>query len=338
MLCGRDHRLREDAIVTTRRAVLAALAVCSVMPSRTAAQTPWPSKPISFIVPFAAGSTPDVMARLMAEVMHKRLGQPVVVENRPGAGGNTGTNAIAKAPADGHTFGIAILGPLVVNPLIMASVPYDPVKDLTPVSHIATQPGALVVPASTDIDSVEALVAKLRTDGDKITYGSIGKGSVSHLSFALIASRIGSKPAHLPFAGSPPAITALLRGDVQAAVLPLGAVGEQIKEGKLKLLAVTTSKRSPFFTTVPTLVEKGFAGVEADAWTGLVAPAGLDPAILARLASEVAAALADTNVAEKLRAQYIETVGTTPAAFAAMLQAERDRWGPVITANDIKAE
>lgn len=322
----------------TRRTALAALPFFALVPSGAVAQAVWPTKPVTFIVPFAAGSTPDVMARLMADVMQKRLDQPVVVENRPGAGGNTGVNVVAKAPPDGHTIGLAILGPMVVNPLMMASVPYDPVKDLTPVSHIASQPGALVVPAQAGIDTVEALVATLKSDGDKITYGSIGRGSVSHLAFALIAGRVGAKPTHLPFAGSPPAITALIRGDVQAAVLPLGAVGEQVKEGKLKLLAVTTGTRSTFFPNVPTLVEKGFAGVEADAWTGLVAPAGLDVAILAKLSDAVKAALADANVVEKLRAQYIEAVGTTPTAFAAMLQAERDRWGPVIKANDIKAE
>jgi tripartite-type tricarboxylate transporter receptor subunit TctC len=322
---------------TWAMALMAAGAAALLQSAPVSAQT-WPSKQMTFIVPFGAGSTPDVMARLIADVMQKRLGQSVVVENRPGAGGNTGTNVVAKAPADGHTFGLAILGPLVVNPLIMASVPYDPIKDLTPISHIASQPGALVVPASSGIRTVEALVEKLKTDGDKLIYGSIGKGSVSHLAFALISSRAGGKATHLPFAGSPPAVTALLRGDVQAAVLPLGAVGEQVKDGKLTLLAVTTPKRSAFFPEAPTLVEKGFAGVEADAWTGLVAPAGLDAGVRDKLANEIRTALADVEVAAKLRAQYIEPVGTTPDAFRAFLQAERDRWGPVIKANDIKAD
>jgi tripartite-type tricarboxylate transporter receptor subunit TctC len=319
-------------------AALLGLAAISGFAAPPVAAQGWPSKQINFIVPFAAGSTPDVMARLIADVMQKRVGQPVIVENRPGAGGNTGTNVVAKAAPDGHTIGLAILGPLVVNPLIMKTVPYDPQKELTPVSHIASQPGALVVPSSSGIETVEALVAKLKAEGDKITYGSIGKGSVSHLAFALIASKTGSAPTHLPFAGSPPAVTALLRGDVQAAVLPLGAVGEQVKDGKLKLLAVTTAKRSAFFPAVPTLIEKGLVGVEADAWTGLVAPAGLDAAVLEKLSAEIRFAMADANVVEKLRAQYIEAVGTAPAAFAAMLQAERDRWGPVIQSAGITAE
>ena len=323
--------------MTTRRTLLIALAFGVAATTAAEAQV-WPSKQINFIVPFAAGSTPDIMARLIADVMSKRLGQPVIIDNRAGAGGNTGTNAIAKAAPDGHTFGISIQGPLVTNPMLMKTVPYDPVKDITPVSHIASQPGALVAPPGTGMDTVDAFAAKLKTDGDKITYGSIGKGSVSHLSMALVATRVGAKPVHLPFAGSPPAITALIRGDVQVAVLPLGAVGEMVKDGKLKLLAVTTAKRSAFFPDVPTLAEKGFDGIDADSWTGVVAPAGLEPAVLAKLTAELQVALADPNVVEKLRAQYIAPVGTSPEAFTAMLKAERERWGPVIRDNGIVVE
>ncbi len=303
-----------------------------------AAAQDWPSKQVTFVVPYAAGSTPDIMARLMADVMQKRIGQNVIIENRAGAGGNTGTNAIAKAAPDGHTFGISILGPLVVNPLIMATVPYDAQKDLTPISHIASQPGVLVAAPSFGVDTIDALIAKLKSESEKLNYGSIGAGSVSHLAMALIASKVGAKPVHIPFQGSPPAITALIRGDVQMAVLPLGAVGEMAKDGKLKLLAVTTPKRSSFFPDVPTLAEKGITGVDADAWTGLVGPAGLDPKVLAKISAEVRAALADSNVVEKLKAQYIEAVGTTPQAFATMLQVERDRWGPVVQANGIKVQ
>ncbi len=298
----------------------------------------WPSKQVTIVVPFGPGSTPDVMARLMAEQLQKKLGQPFIIENKPGAGGNTGTNVVAKAAPDGYTIGISIMGPLVVNPMIMKTVPYDPIKDVTPVSHIASQAGALVVPPTAGIDSVEALIGKLKADGDKLTYGSIGKGSVSHLAMALIAAQAGGKPAHIPFAGSPPAITALLRGDVQMGVLPIGAVGELVKDGKLKLLAVTTPQRSPFFPDAPTLAEKGIKGAEADAWTGFIAPAGIDAALLGKINAEVNAAMRSPEVAEKLKAQYILSVGTTPDAFSAMLAAERARWAPVIQANGISAD
>ncbi len=298
----------------------------------------WPTKQVTIIVPFAAGSTPDAMARLMADVMQRRLNQTVIVENRAGAGGNTGTHVVAKAAPDGHTLGLSIMGPLVVNPLIMKTVPYDPAKDITPVSHIASQPGALVVSADSDIATVEGLLAKLKSEGEKITYGSIGKGSVSHLAMALIASQVGAKPAHIPFAGSPPAITALLRGDVQMGVLPLGAVGELAKEGKLKILAVTTPRRSSFVPDVPTLAEKGVGGVDADAWTGFIAPPGMDAKLLARINAEVVVAMKDPAVTDKLKAQYIETIGSSPEAFDAMLKAERLRWGSVIRDNGITAE
>lgn len=324
------------ASVWTGIAVSGAVALGAL--SAPLAAQDWPTKQVTVIVPFAAGSTPDVMARLMADVMQKRIGQNVIIENRAGAGGNTGTNAIAKAAPDGHTLGISILGPLVVNPMIMASVPYDAQKDLTPISHIASQPGALVAAPAFGVDTIDALLAKLKSESDKLNYGSIGAGSVSHLAMALIASKVGAKPVHIPFQGSPPAITALIRGDVQMAVLPLGAVGEMAKEGKLKLLAVTTPKRSAFFPDVPTLAEKGITGVDADAWTGLVGPAGLDPKVLARISAEVRAAMSDANVIDKLKAQYIEAVGTSPEGFAAMLQAERDRWGPVVQANGIKVQ
>ena len=323
--------------MTTRRKLLIAGAIGLGLMGAASAQS-WPSKQMTLVVPFAAGSTPDVMARLMADVMSKRLGHPVIIDNRAGAGGNTGTNVIAKAQPDGHTFGLSIQGPLVTNVMLMKSVPYDPVKDITPVSHIASQAGVLVVSPEFGVDSVEGLLAKLKADPEKYNYGSIGKGSVSHLGMALIASKAGAKPAHIPFAGSPPAITALIRGDVQMAVLPLGAVGEMVKDGKLKLLAVTTAKRSAFFPDVPTLIEKGFDGIEADSWTGFVAPPGIDASILAKLNAEVKAALADPNVIEKLRAQYIEPVGTSAEAFAAMLDTERKRWGPVIQAAGLVAE
>lgn len=309
-----------------------------VVTSGLASAQDWPSKQVTIVVPFAAGSTPDIMARLMAEVMQQRLKQTVIIENRAGAGGNTGTHVIAKAIPDGHTLGLSIMGPLVVNPMIMKTVTYDPVKDLTAISHIATQPGALVVSSASGIDTVAALIAKLKADGDTITYGSIGKGSVSHLAMALIASKVGAKPAHIPFAGSPLAVTALLRGDVQMSVLPLGAVGAMAAEGKLKILAVTTSKRSPFVPDVPTLAEAGLSGVDADAWTGFIGPPGLDGALLARIHAEVRAAIMDPSVTEKLRLQFIETVGSSPDVFAALLKAERERWGAVVRDNAIAAE
>jgi tripartite-type tricarboxylate transporter receptor subunit TctC len=319
------------------RSLAASFLMLAALSQPVAAQS-WPSKQVTIVVPFGAGSTPDAMARLMAEQLQKKLGQTFIVENKPGAGGNIGTNVVAKAAADGATLGISIMGPLVVNPMIMKSVPYDAEKDITPVSQIASQAGALVVAPASGLASVEDLIAKLKSSGDTLTYGSIGKGSVSHLAMALIAAQAGGKPAHIPFAGSPPAVTALMRGDVQMAVLPIGAVGELVKDKKLSLLAVTTSKRSSFFPDTPTLAEKGIKGAEADAWTGFIAPAGIDAALLAKINAEVNAAMRTPEVADKLRAQYIEAVGTDAASFAAFLANERLRWAPVIQANGITAD
>jgi tripartite-type tricarboxylate transporter receptor subunit TctC len=290
---------------------------------------------MTLIVPFAPGGTPDIVARLIAGVMSNRLGHAVVVENRAGASGNIGTNAIAKAPPDGHTFGLSILGPLVTNQTLMGSLPYDAWKELTPISHVTSQPAALVVPPSSAMRTFEDFVATMRSNGDRINYGSIGSGSTGHLSMALTLQLIGSNAVHVPFNGSPLVVTALLRGDVQVGMIPLGGVGEFVRDRRLRLLAVTTARRSTFFPDAPTFAEQGFPRVVGDGWIGCVAPAGLHPAVVERLAAEVRFALSDPDVRDKLQTQYLEPVGSTPVEFAQLLESERDRWLTIIRENGI---
>src|SRR6476661_8933290 len=224
----------------------------------------WPSRSVSIIVPFIAGSTPDSLARIVAESLQQRLSQPFVVENRPGASGNTGTAAVAKAAPDGHTLGVSIVGPLVINHLLFAKMPYETGKDIAPIMILAAQPSVLTVAPNMAADSVESLIAAIKREPDKFTYGSIGRGSLSHLAMASLAMKAGVNIVHLPFAGSPAAVTALLRGDVQMAVLPAASVAPLGAEGKLKLLAVTSPRRSALLPTLPTLREAGITGVEAD--------------------------------------------------------------------------
>ncbi len=275
--------------------LLAALLWCTPL----AAQE-WPSRQVTIVVPFIAGSTPDSLARIVAESLQQRLAQPFLIENRPGASGNTGTAAVAKAAPDGHTLGVSIVGPLVINHLLFAKMPYETAKDIAPITILASQPSVLTIAPNVAADSVESLLAAIKREPDKFTYGSIGRGSLSHLAMASLAMKAGVSVVHLPFPGSPAAVTALLRGDVQMAALPAASVAPQAGPGKLKLLAVTSPQRSALFPDLPTLREAGIAGVEADAWVGLIAPAGTSDAVLAKIHKAVVATLAEPALVEKL--------------------------------------
>ena len=298
----------------------------------------WPARTVTIMVPFIAGSTPDSLARIVAERLQEKLGTPFVVENRPGASGNTGTAAAAKAAPDGHTLGVSIVGPLVINALLFAKMPYETEKDIAPISILASQPSVLTVSPGVAADSVESLLADIRREPDKFTYGSIGRGSLSHLAMASLAIKAGVSVVHLPFPGSPAAVTALVRGDVQMAVLPAASVAPLAAEGKLKMLAVTSPQRSALLPALPTLREAGIAGVEADAWAGLIAPAGTSESVLVKIHKEVVTVLAEPAVIEKLKTQFMVPIANTPAAFKAVLREEHERWAPIIAAGGIKAE
>src|SRR5262245_53642975 len=319
------------------RSVLLALLVLAAGSSPLAAQE-WPSRTVSIIVPFIAGSTPDTLARIVADGLNQRLGATFVVENRAGASGNTGTAAVARAAPDGHTLGVSIVGPLVINALLFAKMPYATEKDIQPISILAAQPSVLVLSPSVTADSVEGLLAAIKSAPDQYTYASIGRGSLSHLAMASLARKAGVSLVHLPFPGSPAAVTALLRGDVQMAVMPAGSVAPLAAEGKLKLLAVTSPQRSPLLPTLPTLREAGVAGVEADAWVGLIAPAGTSEPVLAKIHQDIVLVLRSGPVVEKLKSQLMVPIANSPAAFKAVLREEHDRWEPIIAAGGIKVE
>jgi tripartite-type tricarboxylate transporter receptor subunit TctC len=319
------------------RKVLTGLLVTLLWSTPLTAQD-WPSRQVTIVVPFIAGSTPDSLARIVAESLQQRLSQPFVIENRPGASGNTGTAAVAKAAPDGHTLGVSIVGPLVINHLLFAKMPYETEKDIAPITILAAQPSVLAIAPNVAADSVESLLAAIKREPDKFTYGSIGRGSLSHLAMASLAMKAGVTVVHLPFSGSPAAVTALLRGDVQMAVLPAASVVPQAGPGKLRLLAVTSPQRSPLLPDLPTLREAGIAGVEADAWVGLIAPAGTNDAMLAQIHKVVVATLGEPALVEKLKAQFMVPIGNTPDAFRAVLREEHDRWAPIIAAGGIKAE
>src|SRR6266849_928569 len=316
----------------TLRFLLALAAFLIALPA--AAQT-WPEKPVRLIVPFGPGSTPDVVMRLLADQLQQKLGQNFIVENKPGASGNIGTDAVAKAEPDGYTVGLSIGGPLGINPLLFGKLPYDPQKDIALVTLLTTQPSALAVNTSLGVNTVAELIDLLKKNPGKYNYGSIGNGSLSHLAMEAIALKSGTQMVHIPYGGSPQAMTALIRNDVQMGCLPAISVTPHLASGQVKILAISTAARSALLPGIPTLKEAG-VDVEADAWNGLIAPAKTPEAIIARLRGAVTEALNSPAVREKLAAQIMEPIPTSAEQFRAKIDADVARWTPVIKAANIK--
>jgi len=318
-----------------KRGVLAVLAVL-LCPLPAAAQD-WPAKPVKIVVPFGAGATPDVVARLIADYLRDKTQQTFVVENRPGASGNTGTDAVAKAAPDGSTIGVSIGGPLAINSVLFANLPYDPKKDLALITMLVTQPSVLVVNAGLGVDTTQQLVDLIRRNPGKYAFGSIGTGSLSQLAMEAIALKSGAQLVHVPYSSSPQAMTALIRNDVQMVCLPAISVVPQVGSGQVKILAVTTAERSALLPKIPTLREAGIDG-EADAWMGLIAPAGISGAMVERIRALVTEAIESRAIREKLKTQLMEPIPDTPAEFRARIEADIARWTPVIQAAKIKVQ
>ncbi len=313
-----------------------ALVLAAPTPQARAADPVWPPKIVKIIVPYAPGSTPDLVGRIIADDLQVRHpGANFIVENKPGAGGNIGTDAVAKAAPDGGTIGISLGGPLAINTLLFSKLPYDPAKDIAPITMLTSLPSVLVVPASLNINSVAEFIAALKRDGAKLAFGSIGAGSLSHLTMEAVAQRAGTTMVHIPYGGSPQAITAVIRGDVQAACLPAIAVTPQLASGKVKILAVATAQRSRFLPDVPTLKESGI-DVESDAWNALVAPAGTPSAIITQVNDEVNDILTKPSVRERLETQLMEPIPSTPQILRARMDAEIRLWSDVIKRGDIR--
>jgi tripartite-type tricarboxylate transporter receptor subunit TctC len=316
----------------SRFAVALATLVLAAIPA-TAQE--WPTKTTRIIVPFGAGSTPDVVARLLADSLQKKLGQTFVVENKPGGGGIIGTDAVAKATPDGSTIGISIGGPLAINTLLMSKLPYDPAKDIAAVTQLITQPSSIAVNAELKVNSIAELIALLKKNPGKYNFASIGTGSLSHLAMAALGQKSGTEIVHIPYPSSPQAMTAIIRGDAQMGALPAISVKPHADSGKVRVLAVSTAKRSPYLPDVPTLKESGI-DVEADAWMGLIAPGGTPPAVVEKINKAVVAALQEPAIKAKLATQLMEPVGNSPQQFRAKINAEIGRWSPVIKAAGIK--
>ena len=317
---------------------LAAVFATGLVAAQAPSATDWPKGPVRIVVPYGPGSTPDIIARIVSDRLAKRTGQPMVVDNKTGASGNLGTDVVAKAAPDGMTIGVSIAGPLGVNALLFKKMPYDSAKDLELVSIAATQPSVLVVPVSLGVSNTDELVALMKKNPGKYNYASMGAGSISHLAMEALAIRSGTSVVHVPYAGSGAAVTALLSGNADIAVLPAAAVMAQVKAGKIRALAVATAKRSPALPDLPTLAEAGIKDVQADAWMGFVVPAKTPDAIVRRLHDELVAILADPEIRDRLKLQYMDVVADTPAEARAWLAADVERWRPIIQKNNISLD
>ena len=306
--------------------------------SSPASAQAWPSRPIKLVVPFPPGTSPDFIARLVAEPLGHALGQTMIVDNKPGAGGNVGTGAVAKAPADGYTFLFTIQGPLVTAPLLNKHLNYDPVRELAPVTLVATSPNVLVVDPRLGADTLAEFVRIAKARPGQLNYGSIGIGSASHLAMELFKTRAGLDLVHVPYQGFPQVVSAILAGDVQAAFMVPGIAIGQIRAGKLKALGVTTLGRSATLPEYPSFVEQGYPGFEAISWQAVLAPAGTPAPVVDRVSRELVRIIKSDDVRAKMLSQYFSAAGTAPEALAGLMKSERTRWAAVIKAAGVEPE
>jgi len=321
-----------------RRHVLHTLAAGAAAIALPAPAQTWPARPIKLVVPFPAGSSPDIVARIVAEPLGLALGQAIVVDNRPGAGGNIGTGAVAKAEPDGYTFLFTIQGPLVTAPLLSKNLGYDPVRDLAPVALVATSPNVLVVEPGLGVNTLAEFVRAAKQRPGQLNYGSIGNGSASHLAMELFKTRAAIDLLHVPYQGFPQVVNAILGGQVQAAFMVPGIAMGQVRAGKLKALGVTTLGRVASLPELPTFAEQGYAGFEAISWQAVLAPAKTPAAIIERVSRELIRIIKSDAVRTRLLGQYFSAAGTTPEALAGLMKSERTHWARVIKAAGVLPE
>ena len=319
-------------------AALAAIAAIAIAGS-SAAQTPaYPTKPIRLVAPFPPGGATYIIARAVAQKLGEAWGQSIVVDNRPGAGGNIGTELVAKAPPDGYTLEMGTVGTHAINASLYAKIPFDHVKDFAPIILVAGVPNVLEVTPSLPVNSVQELIAYAKANPGKLNFASSGNGTSIHLSGELFKVMTGVQMTHVPYKGSAPAIQDLLSGQVQLMFDNLPPSLPQIKAGRLRALAVTSATRAPALPDVPTVAESGLPGFEASSWFGLLAPAGTPPAIIAKINAEVATWLASPEGKEKLASIGANAAGGSPEDFARHIQAETAKWAKVVKESGAKVD
>lgn len=312
-----------------RRLFLRAAVVLAAAPAVRAQPAAFPSKPIKLLVGFAPGGAVDIVARAIGQQIAPGLGQPVVIENKPGAGTNIAMRALIESPPDGHTL-MLTANSIAANPTLYQPAPYDMARDFTPVSLVGRVPVVLAANAQTPIDSVARLISTSKGAPKSVTYGSPGNGSTPHLAIELFARAAGIQLNHVPYKGGAPAINDVVAGHLQTVAVNALEALPHVRSGKLRVLAVLSPTRSPIFPEAPTIAESGFAGFEASVWYGLVGPAGLPPAVVARLHAEVQKALAAPEVRERLAGAGGEVLPGPVERFAGLLASERARYDKLI--------
>ena len=308
----------------------AAAAAATALPSM--AQSTWPNRPLRLIVPTGPGSSLDLIARTLTDRLREKLGQPVVVDNKPGAGGLLGTEAIVKSN-DGHTFGISFNGPLAYAPFLYAKLPYRLPEDIAPIAITTSQPNVLAINASLPVRNVKELVAYLRARPGQTNFASIGNGSSSHLTMELFKFVTQTFAVHIPYNGSPPSAMATANNEVQMIMAVASAISPHVQSGKVRMIAVTSKERYSILPDVPTMAESGVPELkdfEAIAWNGIIGPISTPSDVIARLNTEINAALKDPAIVQKLTAAGLNAVTGSPKDLATLMAAENKKWGPII--------
>jgi tripartite-type tricarboxylate transporter receptor subunit TctC len=303
-----------------------------------AAQAPWPNKPITYIVPFPAGGTTDTLARIIGQKLSATLGQSVVVDNKPGAGGNIGSDFVAKAKADGYTILGGTISSHAINASIYPKLPFDPQKNFAPITLIGTNPLVLIVPPDSPAKTVKDLISQAKAKPGSFSFASAGNGTSQHLAGEMFKSLAGIDITHVPYKGSSPAITDVMGGQVQMMFDTTVVAAPQIKAGKVRALGVTSAKRLKGWEDIPTIAESGVPGYEIVSWQGIFAPAGTPPEIIKRLNAEIVKILKMPDVHERLEGLGVEPVANTPEEFAAFQKAEIAKWAKVVKDAGIKAD
>jgi tripartite-type tricarboxylate transporter receptor subunit TctC len=322
-----------------RQQLLCALAAVALA-GGAFAQTPsnWPTKPIRLVVPFTPGGSTDILARSIGKELQDAWGQPVVIDNVPGAGGSIGADKVAKAPADGYTLLMGHIGTLAVNPSLYPNLPYDPIKSFAPVAWVARVPNVLVVHPSVPARTVQELVALAKAKPGQLAYGSGGNGSAANLATEYFKLRTGTSLLHIPYRGTAPATADLMGGQIQVLFTGAPAVLGQIRAGQLRALAVSSPKRLDALPDVPTVAESGYKDFEADQWYGVVAPAGTPRDVIAKLNAQINLSLNSPALKARLNNEGAVAVPATPEAFGAHIAREIARWQPVIKSGRVKAD